>query len=427
MRADAAVWLNLSTYTGDTPGVSGGTTRNGAPLDIFDNITGLAARIKSLRDSVRTEEAVKTAFILPFIQALGYDVFNPLEVVPEHIADHGVKKGEKVDYAIRVGGELMMLLECKQLGAPLESKHAGQLFRYFAVSNARFGILADGARYLFYTDIAAPNLMDAEPFFEFNVLDFTAADVDELKRFTKSLFDVGTIQSAARDRRCLAALATELQAEFANPSEDLTRLFFTRIMPGARFTGQAKEQFAAQTRKAMASFLAASSAAPAPLANSLTSHESIGLDRSAAIVTTPEELAAFHIVQAIGAERVLPEDIVLRDAKSYCAILYQDNNRKPLARLYFNRESNMQVGFFTEQGEVRQQIAKVQDLYQHKALILARLSYYQSGAPEPMGSYPDEPAVQVSAPSMMPAAPVRVAAPVAPPAPRFGPTILGRT
>ena len=47
-----------------------------------------------------TEEAAKTALVMPFIQALGYDVFNPSEVIPEYTADVGTKKGEKVDYAI---------------------------------------------------------------------------------------------------------------------------------------------------------------------------------------------------------------------------------------------------------------------------------------------------------------------------------------
>lgn len=407
-------------------------------MDILDSLTGLAARIKSLRDSVRTEEAVKTAFILPFIQALGYDVFNPLEVIPEHITDHGVKKGEKVDYAIRVGGELMMLLECKQLGAPLESKHAGQLFRYFTVSEARFGILADGARYLFYSDLDAPNRMDAHPFFEFNVLDFTPADVEELKRFTKVQFDLEAIQLAARNRRFLAALRAELQAEFTNPSEDLTRLFFTRLQPGARFVGQAKDQFTMLTRKAMATFLSDVTGSPiqaAPAAGNAGARA----ERSSAIVTTPEELAAFHIIQAIGAEVVLPEDIVLRDAKSYCAVLYQDNNRKPLARLYFNRESNLQVGLFSEQGETRYPLTKVPDIYQHKATILARLAFLQAGGISQMAEL--EPGEVEAARALAPVVPIRPetvepslpsdqlppAAPATPPAPRFGPTVFGRS
>ena len=32
-----------------------------------------------------------------FITDLGYDVFNPLDVVPEFVADNVITKGEKVD------------------------------------------------------------------------------------------------------------------------------------------------------------------------------------------------------------------------------------------------------------------------------------------------------------------------------------------
>ncbi len=35
--------------------------------------------------------------VMPFINALGYNVFDPLEVVPEYTADVGIKRGEKVD------------------------------------------------------------------------------------------------------------------------------------------------------------------------------------------------------------------------------------------------------------------------------------------------------------------------------------------
>lgn len=105
-------------------------------MDLIDRVSDLSSRVRRQWDSVGTEEATKTAFVLPFLQALGYDVFNPGEVIPEFTADHGVKKGEEVDYAIKLDGQIMMLMECKPLGAELDAKYAGQLFRYFGVTDA---------------------------------------------------------------------------------------------------------------------------------------------------------------------------------------------------------------------------------------------------------------------------------------------------
>jgi len=155
-------------------------------MDLIDKLSELASRIQRQKDSVLTEEAAKTAFVLPFLQALGYDVFNPSEVIPELTADHGVKKGEKVDYAIKLQDRIVILIECKSIGADLEAKHAGQLFRYFSVTDARFGVLTDGVRYLFFSDLEKENRMDDRPFFEFNLFQFGEGQVEELKKFTKN-------------------------------------------------------------------------------------------------------------------------------------------------------------------------------------------------------------------------------------------------
>lgn len=69
-------------------------------MDFQDYVKQISENIPKIKDQILTEEATKNAFIMPFIQALGYNVFNPLEVVPEFTCDIGTKKGEKVDYAI---------------------------------------------------------------------------------------------------------------------------------------------------------------------------------------------------------------------------------------------------------------------------------------------------------------------------------------
>src|SRR3954467_14919592 len=155
-------------------------------MDFIDQNRELSARIPKQLPHIHTEEATKNALIMPFISALGYNVFDPTEVTPELHADIGLKKGEKVDYAILKDGKPILLFECKWHGADLSKEHASQLYRYFSVTEARFSVLTNGIIYWFYTDLDASNKMDAKPFFEFNMLDFKESDIEQLKKFSKA-------------------------------------------------------------------------------------------------------------------------------------------------------------------------------------------------------------------------------------------------
>tara|TARA_R100000655_G_scaffold3902_4_gene13047 strand:- start:6324 stop:7448 length:1125 start_codon:yes stop_codon:yes gene_type:complete len=362
-------------------------------MDLIDRLQDLAARIKRQKDTVSTEEAAKTAFVLPFIQSLGYDVFNPSEVIPELTADHGVKKGEKVDYGIKQDGQIVILVECKPVGADLAAKHAGQLFRYFSVTDARFGVLTDGVKYLFFTDLDRPNQMDQRPFFEFDLLDFGAQEVEELKKFTKTSFDIDTIVSTASNLKYHRALMVEIEKEFDGPTEDLVKILTGRVYSG-RFTQQVKEQFTELTQRALEDFVREKVNARLKSALDTGSHAkiesgvpktpvvqsepvSVEQEQGDGIVTTEEEIAAHRIIQAIGAEYVDVERIVMRDAKSYCAILLDDNNRKPICRLIFLK-TKMSVLVFSPDGEKRKDISKVSDIYTMKEDVLAAISQYNS-------------------------------------------------
>ena len=157
-----------------------------------------AERVKHWESEPPTEEATKTSLVLPFIQMLGYDIFDPTEVVPEFTADIGIKRGEKVDYAIMQRGKPAILIECKRYGSNLAEDALSQLVRYFGVTNAHFGILTDGISYRFFSDLDQPNVMDPKPFFEFNMLSCSDKAVEELKRFTKEEFNVDeTLEAAA--------------------------------------------------------------------------------------------------------------------------------------------------------------------------------------------------------------------------------------
>lgn len=349
-------------------------------MDLIDKLNDLANRIARQKETVLTEEAAKTAFVLPFIQSLGYDVFNPSEVVPEFIADHGVKKGEKVDYAIKQDDKITILIECKTIGSNLSTKVAGQLFRYFSVTEARFAVLTDGIRYQFYSDLEKENKMDDRPFFEFDLVQFNESQVDELKKFTKSTFDLDTIISTASNLKYHRALIAEIRSEFDSPSDDLVKLLTGRVYSG-RITQQVKDQFSDLCFKAMRDYVKGQVNERLKSAlNSDSEDEEVEVDESSGIkddgiVTTKEEVAAHRIIQAIAAEVVDPERIHMRDAKSYCAILFDNNNRKPVCRLYFGK-TRMSFGVFLPAGEINVPIEKVSEIYRNKNDILAAVNQY---------------------------------------------------
>lgn len=354
-------------------------TRTGKALklDFTDSLSALAQKVRNQRDAIQTEEATKNAFVMPFISTvLGYDVFDPLEVVPEFTADVGIKRGEKIDYAIMRDGEVQMLIECKSGTGALKVEHASQLFRYFAVTNARIAVLTNGHVYHFFTDLDAPNRMDEKPFLVLDLLDIDDSLIDELRKLTKESFDLDSIISAAGELKYIGQLKRQIAEQFKSPSDDWVRFFTSKVYDGA-ITQRVREQFAPLVTKASAQFLndQVNDRLKAALRGSgfteeepaqVTSQDvaSDDLDRDTEIVTTLEELEAYQIVKAIACSEVKPQRVSQRDSKSYFAILLDDNNRKPIARLHFNSKKQKYLGLLdADKVETRHPIDGPEDIY----------------------------------------------------------------
>jgi hypothetical protein len=355
-------------------------------MDFIDQIRSLAARIMNTKDIVQTEEATKNAMVMPFIQSLGYNVFDPLEVTPELIADVGTKKGEKVDYAILRDGKPIILFECKKCGGDLNINHASQLFRYFHVTEARFGILTNGIVYRFFTDLEQPNKMDEKPFLEFNILDFKESDIEELKKFAKSAFDLERILATANELKYTRAIQNTLSEWMTNPSEDFVRLASAEFLTGKRVTPAIKDQFTQITKRAFQQLISDRINDRLKVAMTpeviLVPEEQVNQlatkPDATAIMTTPEEVEGLHIIRAILRDVVAPRRIVMRDAQSYCAILLDDNNRKPICRLRFNNTEKLVLGLFNGKEEEKFSLADLDEIYSHtEKLKIAAIGYMQ--------------------------------------------------
>ncbi|MBN1404158.1 MAG: type I restriction enzyme HsdR N-terminal domain-containing protein [Opitutales bacterium] len=364
-------------------------------MDLIDVLKGISSKIESQKAFLTTEEATKNALILPVLAALGYNVFDPTEVVPEFTCDVGTKKGEKVDYALIINGQPLILIECKQLGTKLSINQASQLFRYFAASAAKFGVLTNGVDYLFYTDIEAANKMDEKPFFEMNMLQLEDSVVNEFKKFSKATFDLDAILNNASELKYTKQIQKLVEAEIDSPSEELVRIFIPRVYEG-KITAQVREQFKPLVANAfrqavkdrvnerIKSALECSGHDEKALKGGVeaapVNGDSEGVEKldKRDVVTTDEEREGLMIVRALLGKTVRPDRIVMRDAKSYCAILLDDNNRKPVCRLWLDR-SQKYVSLFDkdDKKEDRVPIESLFDLYGLESRLVEAITRYE--------------------------------------------------
>ena len=223
-------------------------------MDFIEEIRNLSTKIEKHKDVIQNEEMTKTAFVMPFINLLGYDVSDPTEVVPEFTADFGARRGEKVDYAIFKDDEVIMIVECKKFGTDLSDTHTAQLYRYFSVTHARIAVLTDGALYRFYTDLERSNIMDTKPFLEFNLLDIQDSLVNELERFTKCYFNLDTIRIVAGDLKYTKKIKQTLVAQLEAPAEEFVQFFLSSVYSGER-TPAKIQQFTGIVKRALNQFL----------------------------------------------------------------------------------------------------------------------------------------------------------------------------
>ena len=356
-------------------------------MDFIERIDVLSKRIPQIASSLQTEEATKNALIMPFLHTvLGYDVFNPNEVVPEFTADTACKKGEKVDYALMKDGEVQILIECKKYNEKLSIKHAAQLFRYFSVTNARLAILTNGTEYQFYTDLDAPNKMDEKPFLTLDLENIDEHLIPEVKKLTKSSFDVDSIVSAAGELKYLSQIKRIISEQFKEPEDEFIRFFASRAYDGV-LTPKVKHQFAEITHKALRQFLSDSInerlksaiGGDKPVVEDKNSSESLIIsdDEKIKVITTDEEIEGFNIIKAILRQKLEVNRIIARDTQSYFGVLLDDNNRKPLCRLHFNAKQKYLGLMDANKNETRHPISSVDDIFRYSEQLLTTVTFYE--------------------------------------------------
>ena len=342
----------------------------------------LHERVDSLKDQINTEEATKNAFVMPFIQILGYDIFNPTEVIPEFICDIGTKKGEKVDYVIKKENEPILIIECKHWKENADA-HNSQLHRYYHVSKARFGVLTNGHIYNFYADLEKPNIMDEKPFFTLDLSNLKDSSLKILENFTKNGYNLENILDSAEALKYIKAIRAEFEKEIQEPSDEMVRLlvnrFYDKLLTASRlatFKEYAKKAFSNSINESI-NFR---------LKNALNINDTIPskekeivapIDDAPKLITTDEEIEGSQIIKAILREVLPASRIAFRDTQSYFGVLLDDNNRKPICRLHFN-SSNKYLEVFhngKDNGE-KKILQSLDNIYDYKTELLETIKNY---------------------------------------------------
>ncbi len=352
-------------------------------MDFSDQINQLATRIEKLKLQLLTEEATKNALIMPFIQSLGYDVFNPAEVIPEFTSDVVGKKGEKVDYAIVLENRIVMLVECKGINDKLVN-HDSQLVRYFHSCDAKFAILTNGQIFKFYTDLDASNKLDNKPFFELDLLNIKEQQISELKKFHKTNFDIDKIFSTANELKYLNEIKSILNQEVEEPSEAFIRFFTSQVYQG-KTTVKVIEQFKIIVKKSINQWLSdrVSSRLKSALEKETESdqkaaqdiNESIESEKDSKIETTQEEIDGYTIVKSILREKGEISKILYKDNQNYFAVYYEKQTQ-PICRLHFNRAQKYLGVINDSKKEERLPIESLDEIFLYGDKLLKTLDNY---------------------------------------------------
>lgn len=336
-------------------------------VDTHTRMAELQTRVRTRRTAVKTAEAIKTALILPMIQSLGYDPFDPYEVVPGYTQDGS----PKIDYAVRDGEEVRIAVLLTSAPTDVDNERSASFVDAVARIDAKCAILTDGS-ILRVHGRGSERTLDAEPLLAVDFSDQRPIDTSGFEHISSGSFDMAALLAGAAARKAREAIMRSVGDELADPSEGFIDVIAARLASmGLGRPDDIQDLVTRITR---------------PLVNLVGSRPVVasGVEQPAGpavdeMAMNADELLAFNIVKAMCARHVNADRVVARPAKSYVAILLDDNNRRQIARIHFKANSVKHLGtFMGDNKETREKIGGPSDVYQHEPKILARIQELES-------------------------------------------------
>jgi len=301
-----------------------------------EDIANVAEKVRKVAELVRGEEATKMSLINPFFSALGYDIFDPTEVIPEFIADFATKSAgqfQKVDYAIAINGDIVMIVEAKARDKN-PNTHDGQLRKYFnCLVKTKVAIVTNGIEYRFFTDLREKNIMDDEPFFSFNILNYDQKQIDSLKIFHRDNFDYIQIKNYAEEMVYLRGMTKIIDNILRTPSDDFIKLLISQFkkeypnyVVGGNITPTMIQKFKPLIEKSiqnslvelMTQGISREMGKNISVVPEIDEPEPVEPEEKLNIETTEEELAAFEKVKTIAnRSKTYQLEVKYKDVVSY--------------------------------------------------------------------------------------------------------------
>jgi len=349
-------------------------------MKLKEHLTQLGAKIESQKIDQKFDEAqTKLLYINPFIEILGYRTSEHADVIAEWPADFAARSRDKVDYALRKNGTEILIIECKRFHEKV-GKHGHQLSDYFNnLPLLRFGILTNGTIYHFYTDIDTRNIMDPEPFFDFNVTDFNDEQVRILEMFCKENFDEKSIIEKARRLTYSRDIRKVLYSEMTNPTKD-----FIKFIAEKAYLEKKRGSITERIRNLFDELVNLS----LPIViNQLIRDRMIRLKPSAdngtreaesKVITTEEEREAYFIVKSIIRRKISAERVGFKDAQAYFSIRIDESSHKTVCRLYLNSNKKHICIYDMDRNETKFDIESIDNIFDLSGQLLKSVSIYET-------------------------------------------------
>ena len=333
-------------------------------MSLLEKLHEFAKEAAYKKDKVKNENETTTSLVLPFFKFLGYEYTNPEEVSQQHPAPFAGNNNLKVDVAIIVKEKPAIVAEVKHHDEVLDKKkHISQLGKYFSGAGASFGILTNGIVYKFYTDVDAKNLIDPEPFFEFDVLDVETHEsiVLLLELFAKKTCNLDKARAEAEKLKSISKvkkLFSELQT--LKPTDEMSKLllYIMGEVFKQRKTQKAIPKFVPIVKRGFQEYIE----------DCITEEtESSKAKSNKNIKMAIEEIEGFAIVKLVLNEMVDVERLFCRHPqnRSYMAIHIDDHKLKRVCRFWFNGKQKY-ITIPDEQNKpLRYDVASVYEIYQY--------------------------------------------------------------
>lgn len=334
-------------------------------MNFKDTLRDFSKRAETLKDNLQTEEATKMSLIVPFFQILGYDVFNPMEFCPEYTADVGIKKGEKVDYAILINNKPVILIEAKSANKCLD-KYSSQLFRYFVTTPAKFAILTNGIIYRFYSDLEEQNKMDKEPFLEINLLSLKDNQIPHIEKFKRDNLNINEILDSASLLKYNLLFKNHIEQQFQNPTDEFVKLFLQPIYKGAK-TQAVIEKFRPILKKALNDYLGENLNEKLQYAINNTN---ISIKTEEQNLSTKNEWNTFSLLKELLKNTLDINKISIKNTESYTAILYENNVRKWICRFIFSSNQTILILPDENKKELRYPLSDINELSNYTTQLI---------------------------------------------------------